>query len=100
MRIIPLSAQTCQKDSSIQHVDFLAWLQNFDGSCISKERPHTLFMFPIYLAQHMEAPYQTVGQMQQKRLSVAPGASNEGCSAACDTRQVSLAQEASFCAAP
>lgn len=57
-------------------------------------------MFPIYLAQPMEAPYQPARQMQEMMLSGGPGAPNEGCSSARDPRHVSLAQEASFCAAP
>lgn len=57
-------------------------------------------MFPMYLAQHMEAQYQPARQMQEKMLSGAPGAPNEGCSAARDPRHVLLAQEASFSAAP
>lgn len=74
---------------------FPARLLNFDGSWVlAKERPHPLFMSPIYLAQHMEAQYQPARQIQQMMLCVAPGVPNEGCSAACDTRQVSLAQEA------
>lgn len=51
-------------------------------------------MFLVYLAQHMEAGYQPARQMQQMMLPLAPGVPNEGCLAACDTSQVSLAQEA------